>query len=472
VDATVLAFAVAVTMLTTLLFAVFPAFRGARLKALHVLKDGGRGATAGRPALRLRALLAAGEIALSLMLLIGAGLMLQSFVKLRHLDLGFTGQDVLTMKVPLPEARYPIVNSVPVAEDSPPPAALGFYARLIEQISALPGVTAVGASTALPLGAGMGWGKMVTVEGRPPVSSLDRVPLVQFALISPDYLRAMGITVRRGRGITADDTDGSQPVALVNETAARQLFGGDDPIGRTLWLGPPEEMLPTLAQLLVRGRFPRRRVVGVVADVRASLRGNSRPEVYAPYTQSAREGWSNDFMLAVRSNQGASAAFLAAIRQQVAELDAEQPITDVATMDRRIHRALARSRFNMVLLGLFAAVGLLLASIGVYGVMNQAVTQRTHEIGLRMALGAGSGNVLWMVVHQTLTVAAAGITCGLLGALAATRVMSRMLYGVSATDPTTFAALAGLLLLVALAASLVPAIRATRVHPTLALRYE
>jgi putative ABC transport system permease protein len=472
VDATVLAFALAVTMLTTALFAVLPAFQGARLNALAALKDGGRGATAGRRPLRLRALLAAGEIALSLVLLIGAGLMLQSFVKLRHMDLGFTGQDVLTMKVPLPEAKYPMFNTLPVAKDNPPPAGLAFYARLIERIGALPGVTAVGASTALPLGAGMQWGKMITVEGRPRVPSLDRVPLVQFALISPDYLRAMGIAVRRGRGFTTDDGDHSQPVALVNETAARQLFGGEDPVGRTLWLGPPEEMLPTRAQLLVQGRFPRRRVVGVVADVRANLRGTPRSEVYAPYTQSAREGWPNDFMLAVRSDEGAGAPLLAAIRQQVAGLDAEQPITDVVTMERRIHRALAGSRFNMVLLGLFAAVGLLLASIGVYGVMSQAVAQRTQEIGLRMALGAGSGNVLWMVVRQTLAMAVTGIACGLLGALAATRVMSRLLYGVSATDPTTFAVLAGILLLVALAACLVPAIRATRVHPVLALRSE
>jgi putative ABC transport system permease protein len=471
VDGAVLGFALAVTLLTTLFFGIMPAFQASRVSVLEALKSGDRSATAGRGRVRLRGLLVAGEIGLSLMLLIGAGLMIKTFVKLRHVDVGFSGHEVVTMKVPLPDTKYPSANTFPPPRDAPPPAGLHFYAQLLARVSALPGVEAAAVSTTLPLGAGMGsWGKMMSVEGHPRPTSLDRVPLVEFTLMSPDYLRVMGIAVRRGRAFTAGDTDGSAPVALVNETAARELFRGEDPLGKTIWLGPPEDMHPFLASLGPAGRLPRRRVVGVIADVRSTLSEPPAAEIYAPYTQNRHEGWSNSFMLSVR---GPSATqLLAPIRAAVATLDREQPITDVATMDERVHQALARSRFSTLLLGLFAGVALLLAAVGVYGVMSQSVAQRTREFGLRMALGARAGNVLWMVFRQALVLTLAGVAAGLLGAAALTRVMARMLYGVSATDPQTFAAVAVVLLAVALAACLPPARRATRVHPMESLRYE
>jgi putative ABC transport system permease protein len=468
IDGAVLGFALAVTLLTTLLAGIVPAFQAARADVLDALKDG-RGTTSGPRRLRLRGLLAAGEIALALMLLIGAGLMARTFVALRHVDVGFSGADVLTMRIPLPDSRYPFSTTFPPPPDAPPPVGQRFYARLLERVAGLPGVEAAAISTALPLGAGVGgWGKLLSVEGHPRPTSLDRVPFVQFALMSPDYLRVMGIAVRRGRGFTAADDGGAAPVALVNETAARELFRGEDPVGKTIWLGPPEDMHPDLARLAPVWRLPRRRVIGVVADARDSLDQPPQAEVYAPYTQNRNDGWSNGFMLAVRGDtaSGLLAPFLA----EVAALDRTQPVTDVATMAERMHRALARSRFSVLVLGLFAAVSVLLAAVGVYGIMSQSVAQRTQELALRMALGAGTGAVLWLVVRQAMLVAVAGVAAGLLGALALTRAMSRMLYGVTPTDPATFAALAGVLVLVALLATLVPALRATRVHPMQALR--
>ena len=467
IDARVLVFTLGVSLLTTLIFGLLPAFQIARVDVQNALNESGRSGTASRRQGRLRDILVAVEMALALVLLIGAGLMIQSFIKLRHVDTGFSARNVLTMRIPLPDSKYP----VPQTLNSPAPVGLNFYEQLLERVKALPDVQAAAVSTMLPLGAGSGWGKFFSVEGRPAPPSIEQVPLVRFALISSDYLRTMGIALREGRAFTEQDTEKSQPVALVNETVAKRFFGDEDPVGKTIWMGPPESLLPPEAQT-PENRFIRRTVVGVIADVKgSSLEQSGRAEVCVPYHQYRREGWTNGLMLAVRSSTG-SERLLSGIREQVTALDPDQPVTNVATMEERFSKSLAQARFSMLLLGLFAGVALLLAGVGIYGVMSYVVTQRTHEVGIRMALGAQASDVLRLVVGQGMKVAFIGIGIGLIAAVALTRVMRTLLFGVSTTDPLTFTIISLLLAAVALGACFVPARRATRVDPMVALRYE
>ncbi|MDT7605463.1 MAG: hypothetical protein QOF61_3460, partial [Acidobacteriota bacterium] len=353
IDKRVLAFTVGVSLLTTLIFGLLPALQAAKSDVQLTLNEGGRGGTAGRRASRLRGLLVTAEMTLAMVLLIGAGLMIQSFIKLRRVDTGFSARGVVTMRIPLPDAKYPEPQNL----NSPPPAALNFYDRLLENLKALPGVQAAGVSTNLPLGAGDGWGKLFSVVGHPAPASVDQVPSVRFSLISADYLSAIGIAVHRGRGFDAHDTEDSQPVAIINETAARRFFPGEDPIGKTVWLGPPEDMLPP-APPGEDNHFPRRTVVGVVADVKGSnLSRESQALVYAPYRQNKREGWNNAMMLTVRASS-APEKLLPAIREQVRALDPEQPVTDVATMEERLSRSMSEPRFDTLMLGMFAGVAL------------------------------------------------------------------------------------------------------------------
>jgi putative ABC transport system permease protein len=467
IDARVLVFTLGVSLLTTVIFGLLPAFQIARVDVQNALNESGRSGTASRRQGRLRDMLVAVEMALALVLLIGAGLMIQSFMKLRRVDTGFSGQNILTMRIPLPDSKYP----VPQTLTSPTPTGLNFYDQLLERVKALPDVQSAAVSTMLPLGAGSGWGKFISVEGRPAPSSIEQVPLVRFALISSDYLRTMGIALRQGRAFTEQDTEKSQPVALINETVAGRFFADEDPVGKTIWMGPPESLLPPEAQT-PENRFIRRTVVGVVADVKgSSLEQSGRAEVCVPYHQYRREGWSNGLMLAVRSSTG-SENLLSGIREQVIALDADQPVTNVATMDERLSKSLAQARFSMLLLGLFAGVALLLAGVGIYGVMSYVVTQRTHEVGIRMALGAQASDVLRLVVGQGMKVALIGIGIGLIAAVALTRVMRTLLFGVSTTDPLTFTIIPLLLAAVALGACFIPARRATKVDPMVALRYE
>ncbi|HWN99833.1 MAG TPA: ABC transporter permease, partial [Blastocatellia bacterium] len=297
IDGHVLMFTLAVSLLTISIFGLLPAFQATRSDVREALSDSGRSVTVGRRRSRLRGTLVSCEMALALVLLIGAGLMAQSFLKLRGVDPGFSPKNVVTMRIPLPESKYP----VPLSITSPPPVALNFYGQLLDRVRSLPGVDAVGVTTILPLGVGGAWGKFCSVEGRPAPSSLDQVPLVRFSLISHDYLRAMGIAVHKGRAFTEHDTAASQQVAIINETMARRFFADENPIGQTIWMGPPESLLPPEAQT-PENRSVRRTIVGVVADVKgASLEKSSNPEVLVPYLQNKREGWSNALMLAVRT---------------------------------------------------------------------------------------------------------------------------------------------------------------------------
>ena len=467
VNARVLAFTLAVALFTVLSAGLLPALQTVKADVQAALNEGGRGGGGGRRQGRLRRLLVVAEVGLALVLLIGAGLMVRSFINLRQVDVGFSARNVLTMRIALPDAKYPVPTS---ANDPRRPAGLAFYDQLLSRVEALPGVKAVTAGTILPLGAGGGWGKLLSIEGRP-AASVDQVPVVRFALISSDYFRTFGVSVRQGRAFTAQDGEESQPVAIINETLARRFFADEDPVGKTIWLGLPDHLLPPDA-LTPENRPVRRLVVGVVADVKGgSLNLPPQPYVYAPLHQYRREGYNNTLMLAVQT-EGRPEAMAGAIREQVHTLDADQPVSNVRNISELVDRALSATKFNLLLLGLFAAVALVLASVGIYGVMSYAVTQRTHEIGIRMALGAQAGDVRRMVIRQGMRLAAAGVAAGVAGAWALTRLMTSLLFGVAATDLLTFAVIALLLGGVALVACWIPARRATKVDPMVALRYE
>ncbi|HEX9424745.1 MAG TPA: ABC transporter permease [Pyrinomonadaceae bacterium] len=466
VNSRVLLFTFALALLTILIFGLLPALQAAKAEVRESLNEGRSGIGSRRQG-RMRRLLVIAEVALALVLLVASGLMVRSFIKLRQVDVGFTEHNVITLRVPLPEAKYPTPKT---ADDPRDPTGLVFYEQLLQRVRTLPGVKSATAATVLPLGAGQGWGKFLSVEGQA-ADSIDKVPLVRFALVSSDYFRTFGIALRQGRPFATEDQSNSQPVAIINETLTRRFFPNKNPIGKTLWMGPPENLLPPEALTLVN-RFPRRLIVGVVSDVKGGSLNQPTPSlVYAPLTQHRREGWSNNLMLAVQTSTRPD-TLASAIREQVGALDPDQPVASIRTMDELLERTLSGAKFTLLLFTLFAALALVLAAIGIYGVMATAVTQRTHEIGLRMALGAQRRDVLRLVIGEGMIQVFIGIAAGLASAMALTRLMSSLLFGVSATDPVTLALITLLLASVALLACYLPARRATKVDPLVALRYE
>ena len=467
IDGSVLAFTLGISLLTALLFGLVPAFQTTKADAYEALKEGARSATQSRRRGDLRRLLVVSELALALMLLIGAGLMLKSFALLRQVDPGFSANNVLTMQIPLPNAKYPL----PDREHLYPQQAITFFEQLLERVEALPGVQAAGVSTTLPLRFGAGWNKYIRFEGRPAPTSLEQVPLVWFQLVSPHHFRAIGARLRAGRLFTELDNRQAPPVAIINEALARRFFLNEDPVGKTIVMNPPDNLLPPIPP--GSPRAPRRMIIGVIADIKnISLNQEAQPEVYVPYMQCEAEGWFNSMRLAVQSTSDPR-SLAAAVRAQVSAIDPEQPVARAATMGELLGQSLSRSRFNMLLLNLFAALALLLAAVGIYGVISSSVTQRTHEIGIRLALGAQPRDVLKLIVGQGMVFTLIGVGMGLAGALAlSTLLMSSLLYSVSATDPLTFVVIALLLVGVALVACYLPARRATKVDPMVALRYE
>jgi len=461
IDARVFLFTLAVSLLTSLIFGLAPALQASRIDLNESLSEGGRGSSGGGSR-RLRRALVVAEIALSLVLLIGAGLMVNSFLRLQNVNPGFSVDHILTMQMSLPQVRYP---------DSRSDLTSGFFQQLIERVRTLPGVESAAVTSALPLGPG-GWGKLFTREDQPAPASLEEIPLVQYRQMSADYFSTLKIPLLKGRLFADADNNSKTPVAIVNETTASRFFEGEDPIGKVIKLGPPEEMLPP--GLLPPGfRFTRFTIVGIVADVKHyGLNQQVRPEIYTPHMLSTKaQDAARTMFLAVRTS-GDPMNYVTAVRSQVLAIDKDQPIAQVTTMEMLLSGSLAQPRFSMLLLGIFASVALVLAAVGVYGVMSYSVTQRTREIGIRIALGAKTGDVFKMLVREGMTVALIGVVIGFAGSLAATRVLGSLLFVVSTTDPTTFTVVSLLLTGVALGACLAPARRATKVDPMEALRYE
>ena len=442
-DARVLGFTVGVVCLVGLLFGLAPALQASKTDLNDALKEGGRSSTEGRGRNRVRALLVVSEIALSLLLLIGAGLLIKSFVLLRDVNPGFDAENVLTMRISLPAARY-----------TEPQQQANFYRELTERVSALPGVEVAGATVSLPLGgSNFSVGRSFVREGRPLATenSLD----ADYFVATPDYFKTMRIPVKAGRAFTERDTVETPPVVLVNETLARRVFPGEDPIGKRLTVWRDEQFA--------------REIIGIVGDVKSSrLDAETGSQIYVPYAQDAAWG---GLSLAVRT-KGEPEMLAAGVRGAVRAIDKNLPVYDIKTMDDVLSASVANNRLVVLLFGVFAMFALLLASIGIYGVIAYSVAQRTHEIGIRIALGAQRTDVLGLVVGQGMVPAVIGVIIGLIGAFAVTRIMQGLLYGVSATDPAVFVGVSLLLMIVALTACYIPARRATKVDPIIALRYE
>jgi putative ABC transport system permease protein len=443
-DPWVLAFTACVSVLTGLLFGLAPGLRAAGRSVAPELKDGARsiGSHGREP---LRRTLVASEIALSVVLLAGAGLLLRSLNHLQSIDPGFRPEQVLTFNLTLPMNPYRDI-----------PRRTVFFDSVLDRVRALPGVTAVAATSELPFDPGK-VPQDFLIEGDPPVQP-GREPDVMSRAITPAYFRTLGIPLRRGRDLEATDLATTEPVGVVNEAAVRALFHGSDPIGRRVAWARAEPRVWI-------------RVVGVAGDVRGDgLDAGDTPALYTPLAQESRP-WRTWMNVVVRSTT-APAALAAAIKQEVGRVDKDVPVTRVRAMNDLLAGSFAGRQFTLALLAAFAAVALVLAGIGIYGVMAYAVSRRTREIGLRMALGARAQDVARLVMGQTLTVTVIGVGAGLAGALALRRLVESMLFGVSAGDPATLIGVAALLGAVALAAGYVPARRAARVDPSVALRAE
>jgi putative ABC transport system permease protein len=442
----VLLFTLGAAVLAGLLFGCAPAFQAARLDVNERLKDGGRSG-AGRQ--RLRRALVVAEVALSLALVAGAALVLHSIWNLSSADLGVRAERVLTFDLPVRPDRFSSGDEI-----------TAFYKRLVEGIEALPGVERATASVGLPL-VDDGFGLEVTVVGRP-ADPLAEPPQTSYTPVTPGFFETYGVGVSRGRAFTDADAAGGQRVAMVNETFARRYLDGADPIGQRL-------MLPTAAPGADGPGPPVEwQVVGVFDDIRyGGPRGGQGPHVCVPFAQSP---WPR-VSVAVRT-AGDPSAFASSVGAVVASADPELPLADVRTLEQRIEGFRSGDSFGAALLAAFAGVALLLAAFGIYGVMAYSVAQHAHEIGIRMALGAGAGDVLRLVVSQGVKLTLLGVLAGLPAAVALARLMESLLFGVSATDPATFVAIAFLLTAVALVACWVPARRAARVDPIVALRNE
>jgi putative ABC transport system permease protein len=438
----VLGFAVGLAVLTGLAFGIVPTVASSRGNVDATLKEGGRSGMQSRRHRRIREGLVVVEVALAMILLVGAGLLLRSFQRVLETDPGFQPQHVLTASLSLPGVQYKQDLQI-----------RSFYQRLIERLRQLPGVQMAGASTDLPLQAG--WDHIFTPEGYqpPPGASLN---FSNHSVILGPYLQTMGVPLLRGRYFTDQDNERSTPVLMVSESIAKRFWPNQDPIGKRLKWGPPESKDPWLT------------IVGVTGDVKqGSLDVATAPHTYQPFLQNPTPSLN----VAIRAS-GEPASLAAALRAAVWDLDSQLAVAQLRTMDQVIQKSTTPRRFNLLLLTGFASLALVLSAIGIYGVIAYSVVRRVREIGVRMALGAQRNDVMRLVVGQGLLLLLSGVGLGIVGALALTRSLGSFLYGVKATDPVTFACVAALLAGVGLVASYVPARRATKVDPVNALRYE
>ena len=443
IDSRVFLFTLGITLLTGLVFGVAPALQTSRLDLNENLKESGRRGSGGERHNRLGSLLIVSEVALSFMLLVGAGLLVKSFMRLRDVSPGFNANNVLTMRMGLMPGKY---------KQGEPRAQV--FRQAVEKIKAVPGVEAVGGVLSMPLGGDtFNVGRSYIREGRPftPEESANATYLV----ITPEYFRALQIPLAGGREFTDQDNDQTTKVVIVNQTMARQLWPGESPIGKRITIWRDE-------------KFPRE-IVGVAGDTKASLNTEAGSQMYVPYAQDANWG---SLTLAVRTTTSDPASLAPAVRNEIRSLDKSLPVYNVKTMDDVLAASVADRRTSMLLFTTFAVVAMLLAMIGIYGVTAYYVTQRTHEIGIRMALGAQLRDVMRLVLKRGLTLALIGVVVGVAGALALTRLLSTLLFGVTAIDLATFATVSLGLIAVAIFACYIPARRATKVDPLVALRYE
>jgi predicted permease len=442
INAAVLAFTLGVSVITGILFGVAPVWRAIKVDLNTSLKAGGRsGQSDGGLHLNrhsLRGLLVVSELTISLMLLIGAGLLIRSFVRLQNVPPGFTTDHVLTMEVAATGPKY---------RDKKP--EVSFYKEVESRVAHLPGVVAEGTVSGLPLSGEVGWGG-IDVEGYtpPPGQELQ----VDLRVASTDYFRTMEIPLRKGRFFNEDDTADKPQTVIIDEKFAQRFWPGGDAIGKHLWRDPKKPFT----------------IVGVVGVVKQyGLETDGKVAAYFPQAQ-----WGGDRMfLAVRTSSEA-AGLTSGVVSQIHAVDPDVVVYGIRTMQERLHDSLARQRFSSTMLGAFSAFALLLAAVGLYGVMSHLVSQGTHDIGVLVTLGAQPGNIVGLVVRQGMALAGIGVVLGLVGAAALTRVMASLLFGTSTTDAVTFAVVPVLLIIVALASTAIPAWRATSVDPMVALREE
>jgi putative ABC transport system permease protein len=442
-DGSVLAFTFALSLVIGILFGVLPAWQATRVELNAVLNSGGRGASSARS--RFRSVLVVAELGLALVLLIGAGLLGKAFWQITSVSPGFNPENVVTMRVDLPRARYETVQ--PQTQ---------FREQVIENMNSLPGMSAAMVSE-IPLG-GNAINHNFIIEGRPALTPGEE-PELYSRSVAGEYFQVLGIPIIQGRALTRDDRSDTPLVGVINENMARRYFREQNPLGaRIRWARTEDVQWIT--------------IVGVAGNVRHfGLANAEEPAIYTPYAQSAQE-WKRWTEIVVRAPGTAGPALVAQLKAMVWKVDPSIPVTRVRTMSEVMSISLAAQRFNTLLLGVFAGVALLLASVGLYGVLAFSVAQRTREIGIRMALGAQARDVMRLVLRQGLTLSLLGIAAGVCVSLAATRVLAGLLYGVAPTDPATFVAVALALVTVALAACFIPARRAMKVDPMVALRYE
>jgi putative ABC transport system permease protein len=445
-DAAALAFTGGLAIMTGLLFGLAPALQLTRQGISANLNDGGRGGPPGQVRLTVRRSLVILQLAFSVVLVVGAGLLVRSLVELNRIDLGFEPRGVLTAQLQLPTADYPNAQGV-----------VDFYRQLTERLEDVPGVSAAGAARVLPLARTIGdWS--ITIEGRPYVRGQN--PNGDFQAVTPGYFRAMGTTLVRGRFLTAADREDSMPVVVVNETMAARIWPGEDAIGKRFQMGGPGSTLPFMT------------IVGIVRTSRHNaVVEEPRAEMYLPHAQLAvTAGGPGRALAVVVKTDGDPMMLVNALRETVRSIDPNLPLADIQSMEQVTAAALAGPRFAASLLSLFAALALTLAAVGTYATVALLVSERAHEIGIRMALGAERRAILGWVLGEGLTLAGVGIAMGVLGAVFLTRILETLLYGVGTRDPLTFVVVPGILAAVALIASLNPARRAAAVDPVITLR--
>jgi len=445
-DSKALLFTLLIALVTSVIFGLAPAIDASKPDLNSALKEGGRGSGGGSGRNLLRNILVVAEIALAVVLVTASGLMFRSLVRLQSVNPGFDPHNLITLEIELPDTKYH-------AKDQ----QIQFQKQLLERITAIPGVKQAGVVDTLPFG-GSAFNSSFTIDGRP-VGPATGTPRAFYHVVSPTYFLAMGIPLRRGDQFTDRDTADTPGVAIINEAAARKYWAdGDDPVGKQIKRGRPESKNPWL------------KVIGIAGSAgQLSLREDALPEIYMPYLQNTR----TTFTLVVRTSSDAR-TLAAAVRKEVWAADKDLPVSSMKLMEELISSSdsVSQPRFFALLLTVFAALALILAAVGVYGVMAYSVTLRTRDIGIRMALGAQRGDIFKHVIGQALILALIGLTIGLALAVTSSWYIQSLLYGVTNFDPLTLAATAGILLIVALLASYLPARKATKVDPMVALRYE